>query len=546
MPSLLIVDDDRSVIDVFERCFENTGVTIHTTALRGEAAQGAAAIQADVVVLDAQGADSHSLSALEQIRQSNPAVPVILITAAGASEVAIESTRLGAMDFLTVPLDATKVRDVIGRAIRISTRIRLNGNGHARPEDNRNSEAAVPAPAHGQPATQVPRASSHAGIASPTLLGVSAAMQEVYKAIGRVAGQNINVLISGESGTGKELVARAIHQHSNRAGNKFLAVNCAAIPESILESELFGHEKGAFTGAVGQRIGKFEECDGGTLFLDEIGDMPLLMQSKVLRAIQEKEFQRVGGNQTISTDVRIVAATNRDLEAMVLGEEFRSDLSFRINGYHIALPGLRDRREDIALLVEHYLRLFNDELGTSITDVAAEAMELLLRYDWPGNVRELQTVLKHAMLHAIGPALLPEFLPAEVLMADSEQRAESTEQGARSKEHKAGSTVYEAAPRSQDDDFHQYVAEQLHGGMGSLYADSVWHMESMLLTDVLRHTNGNQSRAAAILGITRGCLRSKLRLHGIMISSSVAIREAPDGGRKPLALTSAAAGPRPA
>ena len=359
-------------------------------------------------MLDVQGPDGSGLTALEQIRQSNPEVPVVLITASGASEMAIESTRLGAMDFLTAPLDAEKVREVIGQAIRISRRIRLNGNGHGHRDDHHSDDH------HSSEASAASIAPPSA--ASATLLGASAAMQEVYKAIGRVAGQNISVLISGESGTGKELVARAIHQHSHRAKGKFLAVNCAAITESLLESELFGHEKGSFTGAVGQRIGKFEECDGGTLFLDEVGDMPLLMQSKVLRAIQEKEFQRVGGNETITSDVRIVAATNRDLEAMVHRDEFRADLSFRLNGYHIALPGLRDRREDIPLLVDHYLRLFNAELGTCIDAVAAEAMELLQQYAWPGNVRELQTVLKHAMLHAIGPTLLPEFLPPELFV----------------------------------------------------------------------------------------------------------------------------------
>src|SRR5208283_1194977 len=217
---------------------------------------------------------------------------------------------------------------------------------------------------------------------SDALIGHCAAMQEVYKAIGRVAGQNINVLIRGESGTGKELVARSIHQHSHRAGKKFLAVNCAAIPESLLESELFGHEKGSFTGAVSQRIGKFEECDGGTLFLDEVGDMPLLMQSKVLRAIQEKEFQRVGGNHTIKSDTRIVAATNRDLDVMVASGEFRADLCYRLNGYTILLPLLRERRDDIPLLVDYYLRRFNSEIGKSITGVAPETMDRLRQYSW--------------------------------------------------------------------------------------------------------------------------------------------------------------------
>jgi two-component system nitrogen regulation response regulator GlnG len=386
-----------------------------------------------------------------------------------------------------------KIREVIGQAVRISARIRMNGTR----DDHEEAEGAV------------------ATANSATLLGNCPAMQEVYKAIGRVAGQNINVLIRGESGTGKELVARAIHQHSDRADKKFLAVNCAAIPESILESELFGHEKGAFTGAVGQRIGKFEECDGGTLFLDEIGDMPLLMQTKVLRAIQEKEFQRVGGNHTVTSDVRILAATNRDLDALVLREEFRADLLFRLNGYQIALPNLRDRREDIPLLVDHYLRLFNAEIGKAITGVAPEALERLLAYSWPGNIRELQTVLKHAMLHSLGPTLLPEFLPSELLQ----------EAGSRESDPRLQATGALLPDPRDDEAVHRFIEEQLRAGTRSLYADSVRHMESMLLTHVLRYTDGNQSRAAALLGITRGCLRNKLRVHGIMIHSSVAIQE---------------------
>ena len=345
-------------------------------------------------------------------------------------------------------------------------------------------------------------------------------MQEVYKAIGRVAGQNINVLIRGESGTGKELVARAIHQHSDRAEKKFLAVNCAAIPESLLESELFGHEKGAFTGAVGQRIGKFEECDGGTLFLDEIGDMPLLMQSKVLRAIQEKEFQRVGGNHTVTADVRIVAATNRDLDALVLGEEFRADLLFRLNGYQIALPPLRERREDIPLLVDHYLRVFNAEFGKSITAVGPEALARLQQYSWPGNIRELQTVLKHAMLHTLGPTLLAEFLPAE-LCKDA-----ADESNARRNADLA--SMAKRPPHNNDRAaFLEFIEKQIRNESHTLYADSVRYMESILLTHVLRHTHGNQSRAAAVLGITRGCLRGKLRLHGITINSSIAVANSP-------------------
>ena len=278
------------------------------------------------MVLDIILPDGNGLTAFEEIRRLNPAVPIVFITASGTSETAIESMRFGAMDYLSKPLDMAKIREVIGQAVGISKRMRETGT----PDESEGTDTATAAVT-----------------SSDALIGNSPAMQAVYKAIGRVADQNINVLIRGESGTGKELIARAIHQHSNRAVKKFLAVNCAAIPEALLESELFGHEKGAFTGAVSQRIGKFEECHGGTLFLDEVGDMPLLMQSKVLRAIQEKEFQRVGGNETITSDAWIVAATNRDLDAMVASGAFLADLCFRLNGYSILLPPLRDRRDDI-------------------------------------------------------------------------------------------------------------------------------------------------------------------------------------------------------
>ena len=384
MPSLLIVDDDRGTIRIFQRCFEDSDVMVHWATSAAEALKAVDQLQPDVVVLDIVLPDGNGLTVFEEIRRRDAAIPVIFVTASGTSDTAIESMRLGALDYLSKPIDAAKIRDVVGQAIRISKRMRM---GAAESETENGEDAGV-------------------GLASSDLLiGNSPAMQEVYKAIGRLADQNINVLIRGESGTGKELVARAIHQHSKRGKKRFLAVNCAAIPESLLESELFGHEKGAFTGATSQRIGRFEECEGGTLFLDEVGDMPLLMQSKVLRAIQEKEFRRVGGNQTIKTDAWIVAATNRDIDAMVATGEFRSDLCYRLNGYSILLPPLRDRREDIPLLVDYYARRFNAEMGKAITAIAPETMERLRRYSWPGNIRELQTVLKHAMLHAIGPIL---------------------------------------------------------------------------------------------------------------------------------------------
>ena len=236
-------------------------------------------------------------------------------------------------------------------------------------------------------------------------------MQEVYKAIGRVADQTFPVLITGESGTGKELVARAIYQHGPRAKAPFLALNCAAIPETLLESELFGHEKGAFTGADRRRIGKFEQANGGTLFLDEIGDMPLPAQAKLLRVLQEQAFERVGGSETIRTDVRLIAATHRNLKAWSDEGKFRLDLYYRLGVFTIHLPPLRERGEDLALLVQFYLRRVSRELGREVREVAPEALERLRGYPWPGNVRELQSVLKQALLRAHGPVLLPAFLP---------------------------------------------------------------------------------------------------------------------------------------
>ena len=236
-------------------------------------------------------------------------------------------------------------------------------------------------------------------------------MREVYKAIGRVAAQDVPVLITGESGTGKELVARAIYQHGPRAKAPFLALNCAAIPENLLESELFGHEKGSFTGADRRRIGKFEQCNGGTLFLDEVGDMPPGLQAKVLRLLQEQAFERVGGNETVRTDVRLIAATHRDLKAWSEEGKFRPDLYYRLGVFTIHLPPLRERGDDLPMLVQHYLRRFSRELGREAREVTPEAMERLRAYPWPGNIRELQSVLKQALLRSTGPVLVPAFLP---------------------------------------------------------------------------------------------------------------------------------------
>jgi two-component system nitrogen regulation response regulator GlnG len=325
-------------------------------------------------------------------------------------------------------------------------------------------------------------------------------MKEVYVAIGRVAQQDVTVLILGESGTGKELVARAVYHHSRRSGGPYRAINCAAIPETLLESELFGHEKGAFTGADRMRIGKFEQSSGGTCFLDEIGDMTPLTQAKILRVVQEGQFERVGGNETIVSDVRIIAATNRDLEQMVAEGRFRADLYYRLNVFTIRLPPLRERGDDLRLLTEHFVRRFARELQKDVYEIAPETHEVLRQYPWPGNVRELQSVLKQALLYATGPVLVPDLLPSTVRGVPSP------------------STVEVAVSGTGQAPWERFVEDRLRAGSENLYAEWLALTEQHLLARVMQHTGGNLSRAARILGINRRTLRIKLHALGIEVS----------------------------
>jgi two-component system nitrogen regulation response regulator GlnG len=316
------------------------------------------------------------------------------------------------------------------------------------------------------------------------------------------------VLIRGESGTGKELVARALYQHSPRVKGQFLAVNCAAIPDALLESELFGHEKGSFTGADQRRIGKFEQCSGGTLFLDEIGDMSPLVQSKVLRVLQSQQFERVGGNHTITTDVRVIAATNRDLEKMVEEGTFRSDLYYRLSGFTIQLAPLRERPEDLAPLLENYLAIFSKELSKDVHGISPEAMDVMISYSWPGNVRELQNVLKQTLLRSAGHVIIPDFIPERVRVPDDD-------------------LPEMPASESSGTDLRRFVDERLQAGSGDLYAEALEFMDRYVVTRVLRVCDGNQSKAARMLGITRGCLRSKVRALKVSIDTLVQVEGEP-------------------
>jgi DNA-binding NtrC family response regulator len=386
--------------------------------------------------------------------------------------------KLGAYDYLLKPLDLQRVRELVGQALEMRRLMH------------------VPVNLHGQ--GDVP-------INGESLVGRTPEMQDVYKAVGRVASQNVTVLIRGESGTGKELVARAIYHHSTRAKGPFLAVNCAALTETLLESELFGHEKGSFTGATSQRVGKFEQCSGGTLFLDEVGDMSPLMQSKVLRVLQDQQFERVGGTQTIKTDVRIITATNRDLEDMVNKGRFREDLYYRLNGFTIKIPPLRDRKQDILLLLEWFLGRFRKELGKDVHGFSPDALEILLSYPWPGNVRQLQSVLKQAIVQATGPVLLADFLPVELQSREA--------------------AVAQPEEQREQCDLSALINSRLRAGSRNLYAETLEAMERTLIATVLQNTNGNQSKAAEILGITRGSLRNKIRLLGICIDHRIKLQE---------------------
>ncbi len=425
----------------------------------------------DVILLDVRLPDLSGLEIYQRIRGLDARVPVIFITATAAADTAIEAMQQGAYDYLFKPLDPRQLRHVVGQALELARLMREPAVvAEALPADDR-AEAIV---------------------------GRCPAMREVYKAIGRAAGQNVTVLIMGESGTGKELVARALYQHSARARAPFHAINCAAIPDALLESELFGHEKGAFTGADRRRIGKFEQCSGGTLFLDEVGDMPLVMQAKLLRVLQDQKFERVGGSETVQTDVRLIAATHRDLKAWAAEGRFRADLYYRLSVFTISLPPLRERGDDLAMLVQQFVRRFNRELGREVAEVAPEALARLRAYPWPGNVRELQSVLKQALLQATGTVLVPAFLP-DTLGADGPAAPAARGEGVR---------------------FETFIRQRLEAGGGDVYAEAHRELDRILLPLALEFTGGNQRSAARVLGIARQTLRLRLREAGLDVKPS--------------------------
>jgi DNA-binding NtrC family response regulator len=478
MARLLLIDDDPEL--VVEQVRPAFPPPLHRLDVACTGAEGLRQVVAgppDVILLDLRLPDQSGLDVYQGIRRLDARIPVVFITTAKGADAAIEAMKLGAYDYLFKPLDLHQLRRVVGEALEVVERMR--------------KPAVV--------AESTPDADVEGAI-----IGSCPAMREVYKAIGRVADQDVTVLITGESGTGKELVARAIYQHGHRAKGMFLALNCAAIPENLLESELFGHEKGAFTGADRRRIGKFEQCNGGTIFLDEIGDMPLTLQAKMLRLLQEQTFERVGGNETVCTDVRLITATHHNLKNDSDEGKFRSDLYYRLSVFSIHLPPLRERGDDLLALVQHYLRRCSRELGREVNEIAPEALELLRRCSWPGNIRELQSILKQALLQARGTILLPAFLPT--LPGESQEQAPESQA---TTEPNVDSFVRLCLTSSQDD----------------LYAEAHRQLDRFLLTHVLDETGGNQQQAARRLGIARETLRRRLRELGLHVTRQLSIEE---------------------
>jgi two-component system nitrogen regulation response regulator GlnG len=476
MPKLLVIDDEPNVRYSFGTVLESDEIKVLTA---GTAAEGLAQVREhnpDVVLLDIQLPDRSGLDVFRDIHALDPKRPVIFVTAHGTTDTAIEAMKGGAFDYLIKPVDLERVSQILDRAF-VAARL-----------------MHVPAVLPAEPSAD-------------RIVGRSLVMQEMCKAIGRIAPQHVNVLILGESGTGKELVGRALYHHSKRADQPFLAINCAAIPEALLESELFGHEQGAFTGATRRRIGKFEQVSGGTLFLDEIGDMAPPLQAKILRVLQEQRFERLGGNETVQTQVRILAATNQDLEKLVNEGRFRKDLYYRLKVVTIKVPPLREHLDDVAELAHYFLYRFNQELGLDLRAFAPETLELLQNYAWPGNVRELQSVIKEAMLCASGHVLLPEFLP-ENLRRGPAPPGRSAAVGA------------DGHPPSTFD-LEGLVDSLLRGGGDHVYDKVLEGVDRVVLGRVLRFTKGNQSQASDLLGLHRSTLRHKLKALGLAVDRTL-------------------------
>ena len=497
--TILIIDDDEEIRYSLGRVL---GARQYRIVEAGSGEEGIALAKKgapDLVFLDIRMGGMSGIETLQHLRAAHPQLLVVLMTAFGTAQTAIEAMKFGAFDYVMKPFDADKVLAIAENALKTKADLQTAAGYKPKVKSEDYKEGIV---------------------------GSSPAMQEVFKVIGQVTASDVTVLISGESGTGKELVARCIYQHSHRSAKPFMAVNCAAIPENLIESELFGHERGSFTGATGQRSGKFELCDGGTLFLDEIGDMSLATQTKILRVLQEGEIQRVGGTETIHVDVRVIAATNRDLEQMVKAKTFREDLYYRLNVVRLRLPSLRERATDIPEIVDFMLQMLEKTKKIRVRKVAPEAMDVLMRHRWPGNVRELENAIYRSAVVAPGDTILVKDLPVE--LRDAANAAGSpvassahpvpapapasplpaVVEAPAEPSTPAPATISAAAPVAQS------VETMLDALYRELSADKsetiLERLEREMIVRAMKEFAGNQVRASERLGITRATLRKRL------------------------------------
>jgi len=468
MKTILIVDDDKSIRYSLKRMLENQFFIL--TAQSGEEALGCfRQYSPDLVLMDIKMSGRSGMDVLKEMRSIDPKCLVILMTAYGTTDTAIEAMKYGAFDYVLKPFSISKIKERVEKAISLRMLMKEE----------------IGYPTLSEPAGEEKR-----------IVGSSPKMQEVYKRIGQVAPSDVTVLLRGESGTGKELIARAIYHHSTRSSQPFLPINCAAIPDTLLESELFGHEKGAFTGATSRRIGKLEQCHKGTIFLDEIGDMSLSTQAKLLRVLQEKSFERLGGMETIRVDVRFITATNKNLEELIANGQFREDLYYRLNVVSILLPPLRERREDIPELVSYFLKGFNKELKKEIVGITPSALEKMVSFEWPGNVRQLENVLKRAMVLCQG-----EWITEDHLLFERVGERQEIEE--------------DHAKKSIEELLDLIFDELSKGSPAKENLDMISAIEKELIIRALKKTGGNQAQAAQLIGINRSTLRGKMERYNI-------------------------------
>ena len=483
MEKLLLIDDEEDVQYSFRRIFDAPGIEITTAASGEEGLKIIPKLKPDLVIMDVRMGGITGMETLRRLRQTNAKLPVIMMTAYGTTQTAIEAMKLGAYDYVLKPFDVPKLKQLVANALKAS----------------RDMQQVVSY----QPLLE--SEDYDLGI-----VGRSEPMQNVFKLIGQLAASDATALITGESGTGKELVARAIYSHSKRADQPFVAINCAAIPENLLESELFGHERGAFTGASERRIGKFEQCNYGTIFLDEIGDMSPQTQTKILRVLQSGTFERVGGNTPIKVDVRVIAATNKPLEKAVAAKEFREDLFYRLNVVRVLMPALRERREDIPLLVNYFLKKNADHQQLPPKSISREAIAALQNFHWPGNVRELENAIERAHVVAKGAAILPGDLPPEIAAQSAAPRGESMPP-----------TPTGASASAPVDDFATLALQLFRLARTDSKLKIIPAVERQLVIHALAETKGNQVQAAKLLGITRATLRKRVAKFNIRQELSI-------------------------